>query len=67
MSVNAMLKSMDRVFDDLLQKLGCSDGTDAILISHWQPKEQGFRIQVTRKIDQRSLSRFVDVVENVTV
>jgi hypothetical protein len=52
---------VDRTFDDLLGKLGCEDGRDANLISHWQDgAKPGFRIQVSRKSDGKMLTRFVD-------
>jgi hypothetical protein len=56
-SSHKMMDAVDVAFDDLLGKLECHDGTDAELISHWQGN--GFRIQVDRKTDGRSLSRFV--------
>jgi hypothetical protein len=52
--------SVDRVFDNLLARLGCRDGGDADLISHWQAgANPGFRIQVTRRSDNRQLTKFV--------
>lgn len=55
-----MLSQVDAVFDRLLASLGCVDGTDALLISHWQDgTNPGFRIQVSRKLDGKSLTRFV--------
>ena len=57
MNVAAMNTAVDRVFDALLTKLGCSNGSDASLISHWQGN--GFRVQVARKSDGCTLTRFV--------
>lgn len=60
-----MMDAVDDVYDALLAKLGCTDGTDADLISHWQ--ENGFRIQVSRKADGRALTRFVSLSGEIRV
>ena len=67
MNVKEMLKRVDQVFDELLGQLGCEDGRDADLISHWQDgANPGFRIQVTRHTDKRMLTRFVDQLGKVS-
>jgi hypothetical protein len=59
--MSKFLESTDRVFDSLLARLGCKDGRDANLISHWQDGiNPGYRIQVVRKRDGTSLTKFVD-------
>lgn len=58
-AVHQMMDAVDDVFDDLLERLGCHDGTDANLISHWQG--DGFRIQVTRNSDGKSLTKFAAI------
>lgn len=50
--------AVDEAFDAMLAKLGCNDGTDADLISHWQDG-LGYRLQVTRKSDGKTLLRSV--------
>lgn len=61
-------KSVDRVFDALLGCLGCEDSRDAILMSHWQEgANPGFRIQVTRRSDGKTLIKFVGQSGNVEV
>lgn len=57
--MSLMLQVVDEVFDDLLGNLGCVDGTDALLIAHWQDEPRSFRIQVTRKSDGSSLTKLV--------
>ena len=52
---------VDAAFDEFLTKLGCKDGRDAALISHWQDDPAGFRVQVTRLSDAKVLTRFVAV------
>jgi hypothetical protein len=52
---------VDATFDEFLTKLGCRDGRDAAIISHWQDDPAGFRIQVTRLSDGKALTRFVAV------
>lgn len=56
-NVGAILAAVDTTFDALLKKLGCVDGNDARIISHWQ--EDSFLVSVTRKSDGRSLYRTV--------
>ena len=59
-SVKKFLQLCDEAYDAMLFSLNCHDGGDAYLISHWQEAEpQGYRIQVTRKSDGRSQTRFV--------
>ena len=55
--MNKMLDAVDEVFDRLCERLNVTDGRDANLISHWQG--DGFRVQVTRKADGKSLTKFV--------
>lgn len=50
---------VDATFDEFLTTLGCKDGRNAELISHWQDDPAGFRIQVTRLSDGKALTRFV--------
>ncbi len=60
MTTKTMLQTVDHVFNDLLRRLGCEDGRTANLISHWQDgSNPGFRIQVTRKKDGKTLTKFV--------
>ncbi len=59
-NVTAMLRTVDRVFDEMLMRLGCHDSNDAALISHWQTDPSGFRVQVTRKSDGKILTKFVN-------
>jgi hypothetical protein len=59
-ATTAIAGSVDRVFDALLTRLGCTGGRDANLISHWQDGI-GYRIQVTRKSDGASLTKLVDL------
>ena len=52
-------RTVDRVFNELLAQLGCNDGTDANMISHWQEGDRpGFRVQVTSKLTGKTLTRF---------
>lgn len=55
--VGVFLKAVDKTFDTLLAKLGCVDGTDARLVSHWQ--DDSYLISVTRNSDGKSLHRTV--------
>lgn len=66
MDVRSFNKSIDKVFDMLLRKLGCEDTTDAILMNHWQ-EGIGARIQVTRRADGRSLTRGVRLDGTITL
>jgi hypothetical protein len=55
-----MHAAVDRVFDDLLRRLDCEDGRTANLICHWQDgSNPGYRIQVSRKEDGKTLTKFV--------
>lgn len=50
---------VDCAFDAMLATLGCSqDNNDAVLISHWQDG-LGYRLQVSRKADQKTLTRLI--------
>jgi hypothetical protein len=60
-----MNKSVEKSFDTMLKRLGCTDGTDAHIISHWQSEPAGFRLQVTRKLDGEALTKFVDGHGNI--
>ncbi len=60
MTIPVMLRTLDRVADELTQKLGCADAktfAETYVISHWQGN--GFRLQITRQSDGKSLTRFV--------
>jgi len=59
MNANELFRRVDLAFDQMLKKLGCVDGNDSIIISHWQDDILGYRLQVTRKTDGRSLTRGV--------
>lgn len=60
MNTQNFLRMVDKVFDDLLSRLGCQEGPDVALISHWQDGTfPGYRIQVTRRADGASLTKFV--------
>ena len=51
--------NVERGFDRMLSRLSCHDGNDARMVSHWQEEPRGFRLQVTRKGDGASLTRFI--------
>ncbi len=60
MRLNVMLRTLDRVAAELKAKLGCADAktfAETCVISHWQG--DGFRLQITRLSDGKSLTRFV--------
>ncbi len=60
MTINVMLRTLDRLVDELIEKLECADAKtfdETIVISHWQGN--GFRLQITRRSDGKSLTRFV--------
>ena len=60
MNVQEFLKLVDQAFDGMLKKLGCRDGNDAAILSHWQDgPPAGYRLQVTRYADGRAMTRFV--------
>ena len=53
------LAKVDAAFDGMLARLSCRDGADAAIISHWQDDPPGYRLQVMRRSDGRSLTCFV--------
>lgn len=56
----AFCEIVDQVFDALLAKVGCTDGTDANMIAHWQDdRRPGFRIQVSSKATGQTVTKFV--------
>lgn len=60
-NVENFLRVVDQVFDELISSLGITDDRDATLMSWWQNGDRpGYRLQVTRKRDGKSKTRFVD-------
>ncbi len=60
MTINVMWRTLERVADELTEKLGCADAATfnvTCVISHWQGN--GFRLQITRRSDGKSLTRFI--------
>lgn len=56
----AICREVDRVCDGLLAILGCSDESEAVLITHWQNGDRpGFQIQMTSRASGKTLTRFV--------
>lgn len=60
-------ETVDRVYADLMQKLGVEGSGEALMISHWQDELCNFRIMVRRKSDGKTLTRCAHADGRITL